>query len=77
MNLSSRELQVTMMLSSGAGVSEVGRALGLSRKTISTYAYRAKQKLGLETTQQLREHMVAGQQKEKSNENAQDQAEAS
>lgn len=51
--LSNRELQVLKRLGSGRTVTEIGKELHLSVKTISTYRSRILEKLGLDTTADL------------------------
>lgn len=51
--LSNREMQVLCLLGKGQPVSEVGRTLQLSVKTVSTYRTRILDKLGLQTTADL------------------------
>ena len=51
--LSDRELEVLCLLSSGNTVGEIGRALGLSPKTVSTYRTRISNKMGMETNAEL------------------------
>ncbi|HEX7369215.1 MAG TPA: response regulator [Rhodanobacteraceae bacterium] len=48
--LSSRELEVALMLARGLGVSEAAERLHLSAKTVSTYKQRLFEKLGVEHT---------------------------
>jgi two-component system, NarL family, invasion response regulator UvrY len=51
--LSNRELDVLRRLAEGRTVSEIGAALSLSVKTISTYRTRLLEKLGVRTTGEL------------------------
>lgn len=51
--LSERELQVLGLLAKGQSLTEIGAALHLSVKTVSTYRTRIAEKLGLETTAEL------------------------
>jgi len=51
--LSDRELAVIRLIASGRSLTEIGRELKLSAKTISTYKTRAMEKLGLETNAAL------------------------
>jgi two-component system, NarL family, invasion response regulator UvrY len=51
--LTDRELQVLLAIASGKTVSQVGKQLGLSVKTISTYRTRLLEKTGLKTTGDL------------------------
>lgn len=51
--LSERELQVFLRLAQGQSVSEIGNALNLSVKTISTYRSRLLEKLGVDSNAQL------------------------
>ena len=51
--LSDRELAVDRLIASGKSLTEIGRELKLSAKTISTYKTRAMEKLGLETNAEL------------------------
>lgn len=49
-SLSSRELEVALMLSRGLAVNEVANRLHLSAKTVSTYKQRLFEKLGVQHT---------------------------
>ena len=51
--LSNREYQVMCLLASGKTVSEIGRELSLSAKTVSTYRARILHKLRLKNTAEL------------------------
>jgi len=51
--LSSREMQVLLMVSKGQGVHEISDSLCLSPKTVSTYRYRLFDKLGVENDVEL------------------------
>jgi DNA-binding NarL/FixJ family response regulator len=51
--LSDRELAMIRLIASGKSLTEIGRELRLSAKTISTYKTRAMEKLGLETNAAL------------------------
>jgi DNA-binding NarL/FixJ family response regulator len=46
--LSSREIEVAMMLARGEGLADIARRLNLSAKTVSTYKYRLYEKLGID-----------------------------
>lgn len=52
-NLSERELQVFLRLAGGQSVSEIGGALNLSIKTVSTYRSRLLEKLGVASNAEL------------------------
>lgn len=52
-SLSHREFEVLRRIASGQGVGEIGEALSLSAKTVSTYRSRILQKLGLRHTAEL------------------------
>lgn len=56
--LSDRELQVFRLLGAGKTVTEVGRELSLSPKTISTYRTRILEKTGLHTTAEIIRYAV-------------------
>jgi two-component system, NarL family, invasion response regulator UvrY len=56
--LSERELQVFLRLASGQPVSEIGRALNLSVKTVSTYRSRLLDKLGMASNAELAAYAV-------------------
>ncbi len=56
--LSDREYQVLRMLGSGHTVSEIGRDLGLSVKTVSTYRSRVLEKLGMKTNAELMRYAI-------------------
>lgn len=51
--LSRREYQVLQMIASGKAVGEIGRELGLSVKTVSTYRARLLAKMGLRTNSEI------------------------
>lgn len=51
--LSDREFQVLRMLAIGKTVTQIGRELNLSEKTISTYRARILDKMAMETTAEL------------------------
>ena len=51
--LSEREMQVLVMTAEGRSLKEIGTALGVSLKTVSTYRTRTLQKLGLTTNADL------------------------
>ncbi|WP_310449750.1 response regulator transcription factor [Sulfuritalea sp.] len=56
--LSERELQVFLRLARGQSVSEIGEALRLSVKTVSTYRSRLLQKLGVGSNAELAAYAV-------------------
>jgi DNA-binding NarL/FixJ family response regulator len=56
--LSERELQVFLRLATGQPVSEIGRALNLSVKTVSTYRSRLLDKLGMTSNAELAAYAV-------------------
>jgi DNA-binding NarL/FixJ family response regulator len=51
--LSQREFQIFGKLAAGLGVSEIGRELSLSVKTVSTYRTRILEKMGMKTNAEL------------------------
>lgn len=57
--LSDREEAVVRLYAAGGSVTEIGRALNLSVKTVSTYKTRAMEKLGLESNAELIAHFLA------------------
>lgn len=57
--LSNREYQVFEMLVAGQGLSEIGLALSLSVKTVSTHKTRIMQKMDLATTSDLVRYAIA------------------
>lgn len=57
-SLSDREFQVLQLLGQGKSVKEIGAALELSPKTISTYRERILEKLSLKTTADLIRYAV-------------------
>jgi two-component system invasion response regulator UvrY len=59
--LSDREYQVLCMIASGKTVSEIGRELGLSVKTISTYRARILKKLSLRNNTELARYGIQHQ----------------
>lgn len=52
-SLSDREYQVLRLIGSGQTISDIGRDLGLSVKTVSTYRARVLDKLGMRTNAEL------------------------
>lgn len=56
--LSSREFQTMQLLAAGQSVKEIGAALGLSGKTVSTYRARVLAKLQLKNTVDLAHYAV-------------------
>jgi two-component system, NarL family, invasion response regulator UvrY len=56
--LSERELQVFLRLARGESVSEIGGALNLSTKTVSTYRSRLLEKLGVASNAELAVYAV-------------------
>lgn len=56
--LSDREYQVLRMIGSGLTVSDIGRQLGLSVKTISTYRARLLEKLGMHTNAEVMRYAI-------------------
>jgi two-component system, NarL family, invasion response regulator UvrY len=52
-SLSNRELQVACMMATGKTVTDIGRELNLSEKTISTYRSRLLAKLGVRNTAEI------------------------
>jgi two-component system, NarL family, invasion response regulator UvrY len=56
--LSDREYQVLRMLGSGKTISDIGRDLGLSVKTVSTYRARVLDKLGMRTNAELMRYAI-------------------
>jgi DNA-binding NarL/FixJ family response regulator len=59
--LSDREFQVLRMIASGRTVGEIGRELGLSVKTVSTYRVRVLEKMGMKTNAELTRYAFASQ----------------
>jgi two-component system invasion response regulator UvrY len=59
--LSDREYQVLRMLGSGRTISDIGRDLGLSVKTVSTYRARVLDKLGMRTNAELMRYAIQNQ----------------
>lgn len=57
-SLSDREYQVLRLLGSGRTISDIGRELGLSVKTISTYRARVLEKLGMRTSAELMRYAI-------------------
>jgi len=56
--LSERELQVFLRLAQGQSVSEIGRSLHLSIKTVSTYRSRLLEKLGVASNAELAKYAL-------------------
>jgi len=56
--LSEREMQVFLRLARGESVTEIGRALHLSVKTISTYRTRLLEKLGVSSNAELAAYAI-------------------
>ncbi len=59
--LSDREFQVLRLIASGKIVSEIGRELSLSVKTISTYRTRILEKMGLKNNAELMHYAIRNQ----------------
>jgi two-component system, NarL family, invasion response regulator UvrY len=59
--LSDREYQVLRMLGSGRTISDIGRDLGLSVKTVSTYRARVLDKLGMRSNAELMRYAIQNQ----------------
>ncbi|MEM7584031.1 MAG: response regulator transcription factor [Acidobacteriota bacterium] len=57
-NLSRRELEVTRLLASGKTVTEIGRQLAISVKTVSTYRRRILEKLAMQSTAEIVRYAV-------------------
>lgn len=57
-SLSDREYQVLRMIGSGQTISDIGRDLGLSVKTVSTYRARVLDKLGMRTNAELMRYAI-------------------
>lgn len=57
-SLSDREYQVLRMIGSGLTVSDIGRELGLSVKTVSTYRGRVLEKLGMRSSAELMRYAI-------------------
>jgi two-component system, NarL family, invasion response regulator UvrY len=60
-SLSSRELEVLLMMASGKTITQIGDSLALSPKTVSTYRARLLEKLGMTTTAELIRYAVENQ----------------
>ena len=56
--LSDREYQVLRLIGSGQTISDIGRDLGLSVKTVSTYRARVLDKLGMRTNAELMRYAI-------------------
>ena len=56
--LSARELQVLIQLGTGRTVSQIGRELSLSVKTVSTYRTRVLEKMGMSSTPDLMRYVL-------------------
>jgi two-component system invasion response regulator UvrY len=56
--LSDREYQILRLLGSGHKISDIGRDLGLSVKTISTYRVRLLEKLGMRTNAEIMRYAI-------------------
>ena len=48
--MTTRELDVALMLSRGEGMQDIAARLKLSAKTVATYKYRLFEKLGIDNT---------------------------
>jgi two-component system, NarL family, invasion response regulator UvrY len=57
-SLSDREYQVLRLIGSGQTISDIGRDLGLSVKTVSTYRARVLDKLGMRTNAELMRYAI-------------------
>jgi DNA-binding NarL/FixJ family response regulator len=60
-SLSDREYQVLRLLGSGLTISDIGRDLGLSVKTVSTYRARVLGKLGMRSNAELMRYAIENQ----------------
>ena len=60
-SLSDREYQVLRLLGSGERISDIGRDLGLSVKTISTYRARMLKKLSMRSNAELMRYAIENQ----------------
>jgi DNA-binding NarL/FixJ family response regulator len=56
--LSAREMEILLRISKGQSLTEIGRQLHLSVKTISTYRSRVLQKTGMKTNAELTRYVV-------------------
>jgi DNA-binding NarL/FixJ family response regulator len=59
--LSDREFQVLRLIASGKTVSEIGKELSLSVKTISTYRSRILEKMGMRNNAELMHYAMQHQ----------------
>jgi len=57
-SLSDREYQVLRLIGSGQTISDIGRDLGLSVKTVSTYRSRVLEKFGMRTNAELMRYAI-------------------
>jgi DNA-binding NarL/FixJ family response regulator len=57
-SLSDREYQVLRLIGSGQTISDIGRDLGLSVKTVSTYRSRVLDKLGMRSNAELMRYAI-------------------
>lgn len=57
-SLSDREYQTLRLLGSGQTISDIGRNLGLSVKTVSTYRARVLEKLGMRSNAELMRYAI-------------------
>lgn len=57
--LSEREMQVMLLLGRGVGIKEIGNALSLSSKTVSTYKLRILDKMNFKSTADIVRYMIA------------------
>jgi len=60
-SLSDREYQMLRLLGSGQTISDIGRDLGLSVKTVSTYRARVLEKLGMRSNAELMRYAIENQ----------------
>lgn len=60
-SLSDREYQVLRQIGSGQTISDIGRELGLSVKTVSTYRARVLEKLGMRSNAELMRYAIENQ----------------
>lgn len=60
-SLSDREYQVLRLLGSGQTISDIGRELGLSVKTVSTYRARVLEKLGMRSNAEMMRYAIENQ----------------
>lgn len=59
--LSDREFEILCLIASGKTVTQIGKQLGISVKTVSTYRVRILEKMGMSTNAELTHYAIKGE----------------